>query len=178
MPVDQRIRRSKTRRERYSAKMENALSLPASLVTVNFHCDGNLATLIRVAACFGFDTIHVIGSIPDRKLLANPSGSTLHLVKLKQYSNPSHFLEYARNRNFKLISAELTQNSHNLYNYEFDFNNHTAIILGNETTGVPTELLNNSEIIHIPMPGSGFCLNTSQTGTIFISEYVRQFLSR
>ena len=35
-------------------------------------------------------------------------------------------------------------------------------------------ILANSEKIYIPMPGAGFCLNTSQTANIMMYEAVRQ----
>jgi len=149
--------------------------LPASLVSINFRCDDNLAYLIRTAACFGISTIHVIGSIPNRKVLFNSSGSLVDFINLKSYSNPSEFLAYAREENYKLVAAELVDHSVSLHDYRFNFDRHTAIILGNETTGVPSEIIAHADTVHIPMWGVGFCLNTSQTGTAFVSEYCRQY---
>ena len=56
--------RKKTRRQRYKEKVKSAQFLPISIGCVNFMHDGNLAFLIRSAACFGIRDIHVIGSIP------------------------------------------------------------------------------------------------------------------
>lgn len=170
-----RPQREETRVERYLNKMEKAVSVPASLVTINFQIDDNLAYLIRTACCFGFETIHVIGSIPPRKVLFNASGSLVDFITLKQYSSPSKFLSQARQNDWRLVSAELTNDSKNLFEYDFIHEGHTSIILGNETSGVPTELLMNSDVVHIPMWGKGYCLNTSQTGTAFVSEYCRQY---
>lgn len=167
--------RTETRIERYNNKINSAIKLPASFVTINFMHDDNLAFIIRTAACFGVRTVHVIGSIPERKFLYPASGSLVDFVELRRYNNPIEFLKFAGENNFNLISAELTNDSKSLYDFKFDFSNHTSIILGNEMSGVPTELLLNSEIINIPMSGIGYCLNTSQVGTAFISEYVRQF---
>lgn len=170
--------REETRIERYLKKSQESISLPASLITINFHCDENLAFLIRTVACFGIDIIHVIGSIPARKNLFNASGSLVDFVELKQHSNPSSFLRFARDTGMNLVSAELTDNSRTLYDYGFNLQGHTGIILGNETSGVPVEILNNSDVLHLPMWGKGFCLNTSQTGTAFVSEYARQYYLR
>jgi tRNA G18 (ribose-2'-O)-methylase SpoU len=173
-----RLKRSETRIERYLGKQKEAVTLPASLVTVNFQLDENLAFLIRTAACYGIRTIHVIGSIPSRKALFNSSGSLVDFVELRQYNKPSDFLALAKLSNWQLVSAELTEGSVSLYDYSFDFQTHNCIVLGNETSGVPTEILLNSDKIHIPMWGLGFCLNTSQTGTAFVNEYCRQYANR
>jgi tRNA(Leu) C34 or U34 (ribose-2'-O)-methylase TrmL len=48
-------------------------------------------------------------------------------------------------------------------------------VVGNETTGVPTQILVNSKIIYIEMPGVGYCLNTAQTANIMLYEAVKQY---
>jgi tRNA G18 (ribose-2'-O)-methylase SpoU len=170
--------RKETRSERYIKKANNAVTLPISFATIYFRCDENLAFLIRTAACFGIRDIHVIGTVPQRNEIHSLSGSLTDFVNLHQYSNPSDLLNYTRENNICLISAEIANDSSSLYEYEFDLERETIIILGNEISGIPTELAINSKIIHIPMLGSGYCLNTSQTGTAFISEYTRQYITR
>jgi len=108
----------------------------------------------------------------------NSSGSLVDFIDLRQYSNPSEFLEYARQNNYKIVAAEITTGSTDIHAYEFDFSTHTAIVLGNESSGVPNEILFNSDVVHIPLWGPGFCLNTSQTGTVFVSEYCRQYINK
>lgn len=170
--------RQETRIQRYLNKQKNSISVPASLVAINFHLDDNLAYLIRTAACYGIETVNVIGSIPSRKILFNPSGSLVDFVNLQQFSNPSSFLRYAKEVGMRLVSAELSDGAQSLFDYNFSFDQHTGIVLGNETSGVPAEILLNSDKVYIPMWGTGFCLNTSQTGTAFVTEYCRQFAIR
>lgn len=169
--------RNETRRERYDRKGRRSLQLPISFVTINFDCDDNLAFTIRTAACYGARNIYVIGSIPPRKFLNPKSGSLYDYVNLIGFSNPSSFLRYARDRDMNLISAEISDSATSLYDYQFDFNRHTGIVLGHETTGVPVDIVMNSAHVYVPMPGPGFCLNTSQTGTAFITEYSRQYFA-
>lgn len=167
--------RIQTRRQRYDVKLQTVLNLPVSFVTVNFDFDDNLAFLIRNAACFGMKNIYVIGTVPSRSVLNPKSGSTVDYVNIVQFKNPMEFLMYSRLNNIKLVSAELTDRAESLYDYRFSFDVKTAIVLGNETTGVPVELSRNSDIVYIPMPGAGAFLNTSQTGTAFATEYSRQY---
>tara|TARA_R100000008_G_scaffold86375_2_gene79217 strand:+ start:2214 stop:2789 length:576 start_codon:yes stop_codon:yes gene_type:complete len=167
--------RDKTRRERYDEKTRHAKVFPISLVCVNFQCDGNLGYLIRAAACFGAECIHVIGSVPPRSILEPSSGSLYDYVKIEKHSSPVAFLDYIRSNEIRLISAEICEGAQPITSYNFDFSKPLALVVGNEELGIPVELLKNSEKIYIPMPGVGYCLNTSQTANIILFEAVRQY---
>ena len=167
--------REKTRRERYNDKENKAKTYPISLVCVNFQHDGNLGFLIRSAACFGASAVHVIGSIPERKILNALSGTLYDYIKIIQHNTPSEFLAYAQDHELKLVSAEIHEASTSIVNYRFDFSRNVALVVGNEQSGIPVEILNRSDIINIPMPGVGFCLNTAQTANIILYEAVKRF---
>lgn len=168
--------RTLTRRERYDEKRQQSRTFPFSLVTCNFMHDGNLAYIIRAAACFGAESVHVIGSVPSRKELNPLSGSTYDYVKIVQHSSPSQFLEYVRLHDCNIISAELDRGSIELRDYQPNIKKQTMIVLGHEELGVPVEILQNSTKVFIPMPGVGFCLNTSQTGNIMLYEMVNKYM--
>ena len=74
--------REKTRRERYDEKKRTASVFPIGIACINFKHDGNLGYLIRSAACFGADIVHVIGSVPPRSALDSLSGSLYDYVKI------------------------------------------------------------------------------------------------
>lgn len=167
--------RDESRKDRYNRRVPSARRLPISVATVNFGCDENLGYIIRAAACFGCHEIHVIGKIPERNFLKSVSGSLVDYVDLIQHSNPHDLIAYARRHDVQLVAAELHEKSVELVNYEFDFTQKTCIVLGNENWGVPEEIIHNSDVVMIPMPGVGACLNTAQTGNIILYEYNRQF---
>ena len=167
-----------TRRQRYDIKQNSRNALPLSMCCVNFEHDGNLGFLIRSAACFGASAVHVIGSVPTRRQLNPISGSLYDYVKIQQYKNPGHFLDYAKSNNVRLVAAEICEGSRAISSYNFDFSSHVAVVVGNETTGVPVEILKNSDVIHIPMPGPGYCLNTSQAANILLYEATMQYYSQ
>ena len=145
--------RDKTRRERYDKKKTTAITFPIDIVCINFQHDGNLGYLIRSAACFGASRVHVIGTVPPRSILDPLSGSLYDYVKIKQHSSPMAFLDYVRDKEIGPV----------------------ALVVGNEEIGIPIEILKNSKKIHIPMPGIGYCLNTSQTANIILYETVKQY---
>tara|TARA_R110000824_G_scaffold32156_6_gene104015 strand:+ start:438 stop:1001 length:564 start_codon:yes stop_codon:yes gene_type:complete len=170
--------RDKTRKQRYNEKKPNAKTYPISIATINFMHDGNLGYLIRSAACFGAECVHVIGSVPPKGVLNPPSGTLCDYVDIKQYGTPGTFLEYARQNDYQLIAAEINDEASPINGYRFDFSRHICIVLGHEKSGVPTELIRNSDTVFIPMPGIGFCLNTSQAGNIILYEAVKQYESQ
>jgi len=167
--------RDKTRRERYDEKKRHAQSFPISLVCINFQHDGNLGYLIRAAACFGAERIHVIGSVPPRSALDSLSGSLYDYVKIEKHSSPMAFLDYCRNSGLRLVSAEICKGAKPITSYSFNFDKPLALVVGNEQVGVPTEILKNSETIYIPMPGIGYCLNASQAANIMLYEATKQY---
>ena len=169
------IRRKRTRRQRYDDKRSNSKTYPISLCCVNFHCDGNLGYLIRSAACFGAECIHVIGSIPDRKVLNPLSGSLYDYVRIVGHANPRSFLDYAEERQIGLVAAEICEGSRPISSYVFDYSSNIALVVGQEECGVPVEILMNSDKVYIPMPGVGFCLNSSQAANILLYEATSQY---
>tara|TARA_Y100000034_G_C6764357_1_gene340674 strand:+ start:263 stop:802 length:540 start_codon:yes stop_codon:yes gene_type:complete len=168
--------RSKTRRERYNIKTKESIELPACIATINFDFDENLAFLIRSAACYGIKDILVIGSIPDRKLLFGKSGSLIDYVNMVSFSNPGEFIKHCRRNDINIVSVELTEDAFSIHDYRFDLQKKTAFVIGNESVGVPSDILHNSDTIYIPMLGNGYCLNASQAGTAVMHEYCRQFI--
>ena len=61
------------------------------------------------------------------------------------------FLEHARENDYHLISAEINDEATPLNRYKFDFSKHTCIVLGHEESGVPVELIRNSDSVFIPL---------------------------
>jgi len=169
------MKRVVTRRQRYDEKLKSSNWFPIELCTINFKHDANLGFLIRAAACFGVRTINVIGDHPPRSVLNPLSGSLYDYVEIKKYSHPREFLDYAKTNQIKLVSAELSGNSKSIHIYDFNYSSRLALVVGQEHTGIPIDILNCSDQIYIPMPGPGFCLNTSQAANVILYEAIKQY---
>jgi len=167
--------RTETRRQRYQKKQQQAHTMPVSVCMVNFGIDENIALTIRASACYGAESVMVIGSIPDYSYLRPRSGTTVDFIDIIQFSNPRDFLQYVRDGDYHIVSAEICDGAVDINDYEFPMNKKTIIVMGNEYTGVPAEIIHNSDPVYIAMRGIGFCLNTMQTGTVFLNEYARQY---
>ena len=65
-----------------------------------------------------------------------------------------------------------------LSSYTFNFNRHVCLVVGNEESGVPSEIIQNSQVVYVEMPGVGYCLNTAQTANLLLYEAVKQYNGR
>ena len=166
--------RTETRRQRYKAKQKESKNFPVEVACINFKHEPNIAYAIRAAACFGASRVNLIGSGPDSKELRELSGTTSDFIEINNFSNPHDFLTYCRQNNIKIVSAELTDNARNIYDYKYPKDSKVCIVVGNEQTGVPSDILQHSEVVQIPMPGIGYCLNTAQACNIMLFEYAKQ----
>lgn len=169
--------RDKTRDQVTEEKIrKGAITYPVSVACVNFMSDSNLGFLVRSAACFGAEEVLVIGSIPSYRELRQLSCGTSSWMAIKQFKNPSEYLKYTRDNDIQVVSLELTPDSINIMDYEFPKNRRISILTGNESYGVPAEIIMNSDCLIIPNPGYGACMNTAQAANVALYEYVRQIL--
>lgn len=169
------MRREETRRQRYDSKLKTAKKYPISLCAINFRVDDNLGYLIRSAACFGAERLYVVGHVPERSHIKAASGSLVDYVEIISFTTPQDFLAYTKTEAIQIVAAELVEQARSLASYTFNFDSHICLVVGNEESGVPTEIIQNSHVIYIEMPGVGFCLNTAQTANILLYEAVRQY---
>jgi len=166
--------RPETRRARYDKKLQKAKTYPISLCAINFRVDDNLGYLVRSAACFGAERLYVVGHVPERSRIKASSGSLTDYVEIVQFSRPSEFITHMQITGTQVVAAELVEGSRSINNYNFNFHRPMCLVIGNEQIGVPAEILVNAEVVHIPMPGVGYCLNTSQAANILLFEAMRQ----
>ena len=169
------MRREETRRQRYDSKLKTAKKYPISLCAINFRVDDNLGYLIRSAACFGAERLYVVGHVPERRRISAASGTLIDYVEIVQFSHPRDFLEHAKKEDLHVVAAELDERARPLSSHHFNFDRHLCLVVGNEESGVPPEIMAAAEILYIKMPGVGFCLNTSHTANIFLYEAARQY---
>ncbi len=176
--------RTETRKQRAAKKEDSCVWMPVSVAIVNFASDGNIAFVIRAAACFGAKNVYVIGNTTIKRATLNDlSGSTFDFVNIVYFREPMEFLNYSRKRDIKLVSMEIidqqfsvVNKQHWLPHYKFDFSKkENCIVVGSETTGVPVEVIKNSDVVAIPMAGLSYCLNTSQTANIALYTAATQY---
>jgi tRNA G18 (ribose-2'-O)-methylase SpoU len=167
--------RTETRKERYLNKGVTAKTYPVSVATTNFISDDNVAFVMRALACFGGRDIHIIGRVPKTSELRRLSGGTNELVNIVQHKRPEDFISYTRKNKSHVIVAELVEGAIDINHCSIPLDKEVIFVVGNEMDGVPVEIsITANQSIYIPMPGKGFCLNTSQTANILLYEYAKR----
>ena len=172
--------RIETRRERYDKKFKDAKKYPISLCAINFRVDDNLGYLIRSAACFGAERLYVIGHVPERSSIkASRQDRLVDYVEIVQVLyDRRNFLSHAcrTGREFRLLLASWLEKARIILLLIVSiFVATLAWLLVTKRLEFPAEILSRSDVIHIPMPGVGYCLNTSQAANIMLYEAVRQY---
>ncbi|HHZ95139.1 MAG TPA: TrmH family RNA methyltransferase [Flavobacteriales bacterium] len=167
--------REETRRERYDKKHKTAKKYPISLCAINFRVDDNLGYLVRSAACFGAERLYVVGHVPSRRSIKASSGSLIDYVEIVSFSTPCEFVDHAKSEEIQIVSAELVEGARRFSTYDFNFDRPLCLVVGNECSGVPSEIISNSDVIYIKMPGIGYCLNTSQVANLMLYKAVTQY---
>jgi len=167
--------RDQTRLERYWAKMSTSSRYPISLCTVSFANDANTAMSLRSAVCFGFSGFHIIGRAPERKVLKAASGSMSDFITTREFKNPAEYVDWGRRSNKVLLSLELTDYATNIEDFVVEPNKEYSLVVGNEYTGTPMEILHHSQHLYIPMPGIGYCLNSAMAASVAAHEFSKKF---
>jgi len=135
---------------------------------------GNLGTIIRTAHASGADALYMSEGTVDPyspKVLRSTMGSIFHLPVI-QCDDMVSYIEKVKSEGFKVYASSL-EGSTEYYN--LDYNQKTALIIGNEANGASQEILECADsLIKIPMPGGAESLNAAVAGGILMFEIVRQ----
>jgi len=141
---------------------------------------GNMGTIIRTADAAGFKGVIVSKGCVDvynPKVLRSTMGSIFHIpINLSQ--DLSYALKEIKTQNIKVYAAHTKGN---LYYYEADMTQSTAIVIGNEAFGISDKTMELAdELISIPIRGRAESLNASVAAGILMYEPLRQknFISK
>lgn len=174
--------RDQTRIQRYQQKVDSGKTktLPVQTCCINFGNEINYLEILRASACYGSEVVHLIGNYMGSSQSAKAiSGTTNSMIQTAQHKTPNDFIWYCRDNGIKILALELPEDKSisvtEIYDYQFDFSQKTVIVGGNENTGVPLEILKSAEVVFIPMPGFGYCLNVAQAVNVALYEASRQY---
>jgi len=135
---------------------------------------GNLGSLIRTSAFFG---AHGIVLPADRSARIGPdmrkrsAGASVH-IPVAKVVNIARTLELLTKKGFWIIG---TSGQASTSIYQFDWNRHVVLVMGNEQKGVSRAALKwCHEIVAIPAQSEVESLNVSVSAGAILSEIVRQ----
>jgi tRNA G18 (ribose-2'-O)-methylase SpoU len=95
-------------------------------------------------------------------------------LRLEIHRTLPPMLEKLRSDGFRLVGLEQTTNSQNLHEYQFE--RRTALVVGNERSGLTKEVLAMlDDVVEIPVWGLPYSYNVATAATMALYEYCRQY---
>jgi tRNA G18 (ribose-2'-O)-methylase SpoU len=115
------------------------------------------------------------------ELTADPTASFVLIardgadtVELEVHRTLGPVLKDLKTQGYQLVGLEQTTQSKNLH--EFPFQRKTALVVGNERTGLTDDILSLlHDAVEIPVYGMPFSYNVATATAMALYEYCRQF---
>jgi 23S rRNA (guanosine2251-2'-O)-methyltransferase len=161
---------------------ERTRFFPLILVLDNVRSAFNVGSLFRTADACGCQQVITTGITPHPhgngadKLNKSALGAE-HLVPSRHFGTTQEALDYLRSElpDFVVIGMETTAKSQ-LYTATTYSNKGVVLVLGNEVTGVDTEILSQLDgIVEIPTFGAKNSLNVAACAPVVLYEIIRQW---
>lgn len=168
--LKQRTKKRLSKLERVLAQRQKDITL----ILANIHDPHNVSAIYRSADAFGIATIHLYyTNTAFPKLGSKSSASGKKWVDSIYHTSLKSLTNALVPRDYQIVATSCTTQAQPLLSY--DFTKPTAIIMGNEHSGVPPELSSVvTNELYIPMYGMIQSFNVSVAAAIILAEASRQ----
>lgn len=130
----------------------------------------NLSHIVRTCGCFGIARVIATGSARLDDRIARDGAEH---VTLEVHRSLPPVLDRLHAAGYELVGLEQATGSEPLFS--FSFLPRTALVVGNERTGLDDEVLARLDrVAEIPMAGMPHSLNAATSAAVAIYEYCRQ----
>jgi tRNA G18 (ribose-2'-O)-methylase SpoU len=154
-------------------KPPQPLARPRELVVVcaPMRSNINLSRIARAAACCGVTRLVCCGPGKLDRKIARDAADTL---AVESHRTLPPVLDMLRNQGLRLVGLEQASNSKDLHHY--DFARRTALVIGNERTGLTDDILGRlDDVVEIPVWGLPFSYNVATATAMTLYEYCKQY---
>jgi tRNA G18 (ribose-2'-O)-methylase SpoU len=137
----------------------------------------NVGSIFRLADALGIECVYLIGksACPPNKIITKAARSAEKNIGWKYFENANEAIEFAKKSNYKIISAEITDSSIELYNYDYKNGQRICLVVGSENNGICQEILDHSDdVIHISMLGVNSSMNVVNALAIITYQIILQ----
>jgi tRNA G18 (ribose-2'-O)-methylase SpoU len=130
----------------------------------------NLSRIARAAGCCGVTRIVCCGTA---KVIGKIARDGAEQVSLEIHRTLPPVLDELRRDGYCLVGLEQTTRSQSLY--DFQFPRRTALVVGNERTGLTDDDLKRLDhVVEIPVFGLPYSHNVATAASMALYEYCRQ----
>ena len=162
---------------RVSAKtFKNQSKTPIVLVLDNIRSGLNVGSAFRTADAFALEKIYLCGITskpPHREILKTAIGAT-ESMDWVYFDNTLEAVEKLKKDGFKVIAVEQARESCSLQEVENQTFTKTALVFGNEVSGVKDEVMKEVDAcVEVPQFGTKHSLNISVCVGVVVWEFFR-----
>ncbi len=145
-----------------------------TLVLANIHDPHNVSAIYRSCDAFGVAEVHLYYTDTAFPILGRKtSASARKWVDTVRHNSKEDLFHSLKEKNMQVLATSCTATAKPLR--EWDLTKPTAIIMGNEHSGVAEELGQNIDgEIYIPMHGMIQSFNVSVAAAVLLAEAARQ----
>ena len=159
------------------ARMESVLAQrqpDLTLVLANIHDPHNVSAIYRSCDAFGVAEVHLYYTDTAFPLLGRKtSASARKWVDTVRHKGKDDLMAALKGKNMQVLATSCTPAARPLA--EWDFTKPTAVIMGNEHSGVAAELAEAVDgELYIPMRGMIQSFNVSVAAAVILAEASRQ----
>ena len=150
-----------------------ALDRPRELVVVcaPLRSNVNLSRIVRVAGCSGLTKVIACGTAKVIDKIARDGADT---VEVEVHRSLPPILKELKLAGYQLVGLEQTSSSQCLH--AFSFERKTALVVGNERSGLTDDELRwLDRVVEIPVYGLPFSYNVATAAAMALYEYCRQY---
>jgi tRNA G18 (ribose-2'-O)-methylase SpoU len=154
-------------------KPPRTLSEPRQLqlVCAPMRSNINLSRIARAASCCGLAEIICTGPAKLERSIARDGADTIRIVT---HRTLPPVLKELKQQGVRLVGLEQTTDSVDIHQYKFHRN--TALVIGNERTGLTDDLLVLlDDVIEIPVWGLPYSYNVATATVMALYEYCKQW---
>ena len=152
-----------------SEKIKNVRRHPIYFILENIYDTYNIGGLFRLADAIGMEKIYLCGQteIPPNSRIKKASIGTYKVVPWEYKKTAKEAVQDLRFKNKELRIVAIEQSEKAIEYSKFDYRFPLALVVGNETSGILPETLDESDaIVEIPMWGINKSLNVIVSAAI------------
>lgn len=148
---------------------------PVIVVLENIRSAYNVGSVFRTADAFLIEAIYIIGysARPPHKEIKKTALGAEETVAWKHFKTTAEAIEELRREGYRVLAVEQAEGSTLLHDEHF-LTGKTAVIFGNEVTGVEQSTISSCDgCLEIPQLGMKHSLNIATAAGVVLWEIVR-----
>ena len=157
-------------------EFKNAAKLPIIVILDNVRSLHNIGSIFRTSDAFLVESIYICGisTPPPHPEIHKSALGAENSVHWQYFNETKSALSLVKEKGYVAVSAEQTDQSIKLHEFDINANGKYALIFGNEVRGVDQEIINECDFsVEIPQFGTKHSFNVSVSAGVILWEWYK-----